>query len=89
MQDLGSISPTLEKFRALAAERRVIPVRVKILADAMTPIGLYRALALEDGAARAGTFLLESAAEGGVWSRYYFIGADSRATLTARNGEAH
>ncbi|MEX5301513.1 anthranilate synthase component I [Kocuria sabuli] len=89
MQDLGTISPTLEEFRALAAERRVIPVRVRILADAMTPIGLYRALALENGAARPGTFLLESAAAGGVWSRYSFVGANSRATLTAKDGQAH
>ncbi len=89
MQDLGTISPTLEEFRALAAERRVIPVRIRILADAMTPIGLYRALALEDGAARPGTFLLESAAAGGVWSRHSFVGANSRATLTAKDGQAH
>ncbi|PLC12940.1 anthranilate synthase [Kocuria flava] len=90
MQDLGTISPTLEEFRELAAERRVVPVRLRILADALTPIGLYRALALdEDGTARPGTFLMESAAEGGVWSRYSFVGANSRATLTAKDGQAH
>ncbi|GAB3250243.1 anthranilate synthase component I [Arthrobacter pigmenti] len=85
MQDLGVVSPTLEEFRSLAGDRRVIPVTMKVLADAHTPIGLYRRLA--EG--QPGTFLMESAASGGVWSRYSFIGADSRATLTTDNGQAH
>lgn len=84
MQDLGVISPNLEEFRRLAASRRVIPVRLKVLADAETPIGLYRKLAY----GQAGTFLLESAAAGGVWSRYSFIGVRSRATLTTDGGAA-
>ncbi|HKU10613.1 MAG TPA: anthranilate synthase component I [Sinomonas sp.] len=84
MLDLGVIEPTLGEFRRLAADRRVIPVRVKLLADAETPISLYRKLA--DG--HPGTFLFESAAVGGSWSRYSFIGARSRATLTSRGGGA-
>lgn len=89
MQELGTITPTLEEFREYAATRRVVPVRMFVLADALTPVGLYRALVTRDGAARPGTFLLESAAEGGVWSRYSFVGARSVATLTARDGQAH
>ncbi|MEG9247977.1 anthranilate synthase component I [Arthrobacter sp. Soc17.1.1.1] len=85
MQQLGTISPTLEEFRALAEARRVVPVHLKVLADAHTPIGIYRKLA----AGQPGTFLMESAAVGGVWSRYSFIGSHSRATLTTRDGEAH
>lgn len=85
MHDLGVISPTLEEFRELASEHRVIPVTMKVLADAHTPIGLYRKLAQ----GQPGTFLMESAASGGVWSRYSFIGADSRATLTTKDGQAH
>ncbi|MEV8041415.1 anthranilate synthase component I [Arthrobacter sp. NPDC080082] len=85
MQDLGIISPSLEEFRELAAGNRVIPVRLKVLADAETPIGLYRKLAQ----GQPGTFLLESAAVGGSWSRYSFIGARSRATLTTKDGQAH
>ena len=85
MNDLGVISPTLEEFRAVAAHRRVVPVHLRVLADAETPVGLYRKLA--DG--RPGTFLFESAAVGGSWSRYSFIGAASRATLTSHDGEAH
>ncbi|KPN18784.1 MULTISPECIES: anthranilate synthase component I [Arthrobacter] len=84
MQDLGVISPSLEEFRELAADRRVVPVRLKVLADAHTPIGIYRKLT----GGEPGTFLMESAASGGVWSRYSFIGARSRATLTTRDGEA-
>jgi anthranilate synthase component 1 len=85
MQDLGTISPSLEEFRELAGHSRVIPVRLKVLADAETPIGLYRKLAQ----GQPGTFLMESAAVGGAWSRYSFIGARSRATLTTRDGNAY
>ena len=85
MQDLGIISPGLEEFRELAGHSRVIPVRLKVLADAETPIGLYRKLAH----GQPGTFLMESAAVGGSWSRYSFIGSRSRATLTTKDGQAY
>ena len=45
---------------------------------------MYGKLAAE----RPGTFLLESAEHGGVWSRYSFIGVRSAATLTEGNGQA-
>lgn len=51
---------------------------MRLLADGLTPIGLYRSLAAE----RPGTFLLESA-EQGSWSRYSFVGVRCAATLTA------
>ncbi len=79
----AGIVPSLETFRLLAAERRVIPVYRRLLADTETAIGLYRRLA-ED---RPGTYLLESA-EQGVWSRYSFVGVRAAATLTAVGGEA-
>ncbi len=75
----GKTWPQLEDFREFAAQRRVIPVVRKILADDVTPLGIYRALA----GGRRGTFLLESAEIDGTWSRYSFIGVNSRATLTA------
>ena len=81
----GATWPTLDQFLELAAERRVIPVVRRLLADAETPVGVYRKLA----AGRPGTFLLESAEHGGVWSRYSIVGAASRATLTERDGEVH
>ncbi len=78
-------APDLETFRALAGDRRVIPVTRRLLADAETPLSVYRKLA----GGRPGTFLLESAELGGVWSRYSFVGAHSHATLTERDGRAH
>ncbi|CAM5439186.1 hypothetical protein SGRIM128S_03509 [Streptomyces griseomycini] len=75
----------LETFRKLAADRRVIPVTRKLLADGDTPVALYRKLA----AGRPGTFLLESAENGRSWSRYSFVGVRSSATLTEHGGQAH
>ena len=75
---LGETWPSLETFRQLAADRRVVPVVRRFLADGETPIGVYRKLAGD----RPGTFLLESA-EAGVWSRWSIVGAASRATASA------
>ncbi|MFP5334215.1 MAG: anthranilate synthase component I [Actinomycetes bacterium] len=83
-RELGSVWPSLETFRELAADRRVIPVVRRLLADGETPVGVYRKLA-DDG---PGTFLLESAEHGGAWGRWSIVGASSRATLTERDGEA-
>ena len=80
----GSTWPALADFRTLASDRRVIPVVRRLLADDVTPVGLYRTLA----GGRAGTFVLESAEQDGTWSRYSFIGVSSRATLTTRAGQA-
>ena len=80
-----TVTPTLEEFRVLAKDRRVIPVTRRLLADGETPVGVYQKLAAD----RPGTFLLESAEHGGVWSRYSFVGARSAALLTERDGEAH
>jgi len=81
----GVVAPDLDRFRELARDRRVIPVTRRLLADGETPVGVYRKLAAE----RPGTFLLESAEHGGVWSRYSFVGARCAATLTERDGVAH
>jgi hypothetical protein len=80
----GQTWPRLDLFLELARERRVIPVVRRLLADAETPLSLYRKLARDE----PGTFLLESAEHGGVWSRYSIVGARSRATLTEKDGEA-
>ena len=84
---MSSMSPVpdLDTFRSLARGRRVIPVTRRLLADGETPVGVYRKLAAD----RVGTFLLESAEHGRVWSRFSFIGARSHATLTEREGQAH
>ena len=77
----GVTWPSLETFRVLARDRRVIPVVRRLLADGETPVGVYRKLAGD----RPGTFLLESA-EQGAWARYSIVGAQSLATLTEQDG---
>ncbi len=81
----GVTWPDAGLFRQLARDRRVIPVVRRLLADAETPLGVYRKLAQD----RPGTFLLESAEHGGVWSRYSIVGVRSAAVLTEKDGEAH
>jgi anthranilate synthase component I len=79
----GSTTPSLEDFRVLAADHRVIPVVRRFFADTETPVGLYRKLAGN----RPGTFLFESADQG-VWSRWTFVGVRSAAVLTEVDGTA-
>lgn len=74
----------LEEFREYAKNNNVIPVFRKVLADAETPLGVYRKLAQS----APNTFLLESAEHGGAWSRYSFIGARTETTLTEKDGVA-
>jgi anthranilate synthase component 1 len=76
--------PDLDTFCAALDRDRVVPVMRRLLADAETPVGAYRKLA----GSRPGTFLLESAEHGGVWSRYSFIGVRCAATLAERDGRA-
>jgi anthranilate synthase component I len=83
--EYGQTWPTLDVFGVLARDRRVIPVVRRLMGDAETPVGVYRKLAGQ----RPGTFLLESAEHGGVWSRWSIVGAASSATLTEREGQAH
>ena len=75
----------LATFREFARTYNVIPVTRKLLADGETPIGVYRKLAK----LKPNTFLLESAEHGGVWSRYSFIGVNSEATLTEKDGQVY
>jgi anthranilate synthase component 1 len=84
----GAYVPEEATFRQLAAGRRVVPVVRRLLADAETPVGVYRKLA-----GGPGTFLLESAEQGAgtagtAWSRYSFVGVRSAATLVEAGGAA-
>jgi anthranilate synthase component 1 len=80
----GQTDPDIDGFLAALDTDRVVPVTRRLLADAETPVGAYRKLA----AGRPGTFLLESAEHGGVWSRYSFVGVRAAATLSERDGVA-
>lgn len=69
---------TKEQFDSLLDAHRVVPVIRELFADGETPVGIYRKLAKGE----PGTFLLESAEQGGIWSRYSFIGVSSFGVLT-------
>jgi anthranilate synthase component 1 len=79
----GTLHPDQAEFAELARSYPVVPVTRRLLADGETPVGAYRKLA-----GGPGTFLLESAEHGGVWSRYSIIGARCAATLTEAGGRA-
>lgn len=72
-------------FDAALATHAVVPVCREIFADADTPVSIYRKVA----GSRPGTFLLESAEQGGVWTRFSFVGAGSFGVLGERDGRAH
>jgi anthranilate synthase component I len=78
-----TIAPDLDGFLAAGAERRVVSVYTRLLADDLTAVALYHRLCGD----RANTFLLESV-EAGAWSRYSFVGVRSAATLTQEDGVA-
>lgn len=77
-------STSRAEFDALLAGHRVIPVIRSLFADAETPVGIYRKLARS----QPGTFLLESAEQGGIWSRYSFVGVSSFGVLTTEKSES-
>jgi anthranilate synthase component 1 len=80
----GETWPTLETFIDLGRTHRVVPVVRRVLADGLTPVAVYRALA----AGRPNTFILESAEPDGTRGRYSFVGVHSRASLTIDGDDA-
>jgi anthranilate synthase component 1 len=70
-------------FAEQAKSFNVVPVHAKVLADTLTPVAVYELLA----ANRAGTFLLESAEHGRIFSRYSFVGVNSPSTMTVKDGQ--
>lgn len=78
---------TREQFDELLAGRRVLPVARVLFADSETPLGIFRKLAMRPGGRmRPGSFLLESAEQGGIWSRYSFVGVAAFGALTEQRG---
>ena len=81
----GGTWPSKQGFLELADQGyRVIPIVRRILADSLTPVGLYERLA----SGRSGTFILESAEYDGSWNRYSFVGVNSMAQLRSNHGQA-
>lgn len=73
-----------EAFNLLSTTHRVIPVTRALFSDSDSPVSIYRKLAKS----RPGTFLLESAEQGGVWTRFSFVGCGSFGVLTEQDGHA-
>lgn len=79
-----SLTTTRAMFDAARPTHNVISVCREVFADADTPVSIYRKVA----GSRPGTFLLESAEQGGVWTRFSFVGAGSFGVLGERDGKA-
>jgi anthranilate synthase component 1 len=72
-------SPTLDEFRRLAVDHRIVPVWSEVVADTLTPVAAFRHV-VGDGVG----FLLESVEGGERWGRFSFVGRAPLATLVAR-----
>ena len=81
----SSATTTREQFDAAhRAGFGVIPVIRQVFADGETPVAIYRKMA----AGTPGSFLLESAEQGGIWSRFSFVGLESYGVLSERDGSS-
>jgi anthranilate synthase component 1 len=85
MTNEAATSTTFEKFSSLRGKNKVISVVRVLFADSDTPVNIYRKAAKS----RPGTFLLESAEQGGVWTRFSFVGCGSFGVLGEEDGKAH
>ena len=73
--------PSREIFSSLAREHQIIPVTRALVADTMTPVGVFlSAVGSGDG------FLLESVEGGERWGRYSFVGRNPLAIMTSQGG---
>ena len=72
------MTTTRAEFDAAVAAGPVVTVLKTVFIDGVSPVALYSHLT--DGA--PGTFLLESAEQGGIWSRYSFVGLSAWGCLT-------
>ena len=77
-----SITPSLDEFLRLAADRRVVPLAVKLVGDRETPLTVFQKLAGNNPG-----FLLESVEGGERWARWSFVGWDPAFILTSRDGQ--
>lgn len=76
------MTTTRAEFDAARANGPVVTVLRSVFVDSVSPVALYEHLT----DAKPGTFLLESAEQGGIWSRYSFIGVSSWGCLTESDG---
>lgn len=64
---------------------RMVPVFKEYLADTITPVSAFISLVGYEGEG----FLLESVENGERWSRFSFVGCNTMAELSLRDGELH
>jgi anthranilate synthase component 1 len=76
----GPTGPGPEGFRSLAAKYRIVPVWRELVADTITPVGVFLQVV---GEGPGPGFLLESVEGGERWGRYSFVGRNPLATVTA------
>jgi anthranilate synthase component 1 len=73
--------PGRDRFVALARRHRLVPVWCELVADTVTPVGVFLRL-VGDGPG----FLLESVEGGERWGRYSFVGGQHLGQLVAHTG---
>lgn len=74
-------SPTLDAFKALAAQANLIPVARRLLADFETPLSAYSKIR-----GQGESFLFESVEGGERVGRYSFLGCNPRAIIRQIDG---
>ena len=77
MRTRTGVFPTRDEFCSLAFDHAIVPVAVEVVADTLTPVGAFAAIAGD----RPG-FLLESAERDERWGRYSFVGTNVLGTFT-------
>lgn len=78
------MTTTRAEFDASCDAGPVVTVIRSVFVDGVSPVALYSHLSDSD----PGTFLLESAEQGGIWSRYSFVGLSSWGCLTERDNRS-
>jgi anthranilate synthase component 1 len=82
---MRTYKPSLEEFRAAAAQGNLVPVWREILDDGDTPVSAFAKLSAGD-VPGGHPFLLESVVGGETWAAYSFIGVGARAIFRAQGG---
>jgi len=75
--------PSLDEFKALAEKGNPVPVYRQLMADALTPVSAFQALAGGGGKGEEHAFLLESVEGGEQIGRYSFLGVNPLLTFRA------
>ncbi|MDP4586187.1 MAG: chorismate-binding protein, partial [Microbacteriaceae bacterium] len=78
------MTTTRAEFDAAVQAGPVVTVLKTVFIDGVSPVALYAHLT---GGA-PGTFLLESAEQGGIWSRYSFVGLSAWGCLTEEDNQS-